>query len=93
MVCHKSRIHEEMTVSKKPLLLVLPYLKPLSLQIKTKLRKSLTGILYYVKLQILFKSQNKLSKAFCFIEDYVPKELRPCIVLNPITVNVSDILM
>ena len=41
-----------------------PYLEPLSLQTRTKLRKSLKGILNYWKLQIMFKSQSKLAKAF-----------------------------
>ena len=43
-------------VPKKTLFLVLPYLRPLSLQTRTKLRKSLKGILNCCKLQIVFKS-------------------------------------
>ena len=68
--------HEEKvkTVPKKTLFLVLTYLGPLSLQTTTKLRKSLKGILNCFKLQIVFKSQNKLAKAFC-IKDRIPKEL------------------
>ena len=62
------------TVPKKTLFLVLPYLGPLSFQTRTKLRKSLKGILNYCKLQIVFKSQNKLAKAFRF-KDNIPKEL------------------
>ena len=54
------------TVRKKTLFLVLPYLGPLSLQTRTMLMKSLKGILNYCKLQIVFKSQNKLAKAFRF---------------------------
>ena len=42
---------------KKPLLLVLPYLGPLSLQTRTKLRNSLKGILSSCKLQMVFKSK------------------------------------
>ena len=61
-------------VPKKTLFLVLPYLGPLSLQNRTKLRKSLKGILNCCKLRIVFKSQNKLAKAFCF-KDRIPKEL------------------
>ena len=57
---------------KKTLFLVLPYLGPLSLQTRTKLRKSLKGILNCCKLQIVFKSQNKLAKAFHF-KDRIPK--------------------
>ena len=64
---------------KKILLLVLPYLGPLSLQTITKLRKSLRGILNCCKLQIVFKSQNKLAKAFRF-KDHIPKELTSGVV-------------
>ena len=62
------------TVPKKTLFLVLPYLGPLSLQTRTKLRKYLKGILNCCKLQIVFKSQNKLAKAFRF-KDRIPKKL------------------
>ena len=61
-------------VPKKTLFLVLPYLRPLSLQTRTKLRKSLKGILNCSKLQIVFKSQNKIAKAFRF-KDHIPKKL------------------
>ena len=62
---NKHRIQEKVTtVLKKPLPLNLPYLGPLSLQTKTKLRKSLRGILNCCKLHIVFKSQNKISKRF-----------------------------
>ena len=67
------------TVPKKTLLLVLPYLGPLSLQTRTKLRKSLKGILNCCKLQIVFKSQNKLAKAFRF-KDRISKELTSGVV-------------
>ena len=60
-------------------LLILPYLGILSLQTRTKLRKSLKGILNCCKLQILFKSQNKLAKAFHF-KDRIPKELTSDVV-------------
>ena len=67
------------TVPKKTLFLVLSYLEPLSLQTRTKLKKSLKGILNCCKLQIVFKSQNKLAKAFRF-EDCVPKKLTSDVV-------------
>ena len=67
------------TVPKKTLFLVLPYLGPLSLQTRTKLRKSLKGILNCCKLQIVFKSQNKLAKAFRF-KDRIPKKLTSGVV-------------
>ena len=52
---NKHRIQEKViTVPKKPLFLVPPYLQSLSLQTKTKLRKPLIGILNCCKLQIVF---------------------------------------
>ena len=51
---NKYRIQETViTVLKKNLFLVLPYLGPLSLQTRIKLRKSLKGILNCCKLQIV----------------------------------------
>ena len=48
---NKHRIQEKViTVPKKPLILVLPYLGHLSLQTKTKIRKSLKKILNCCKL-------------------------------------------
>ena len=77
---NKYRIQEKaITVPKKTLFLVLPYLGPLSLQTRTKLRKSLKGIPNCCKLQIAFKSQNKLAKAFRF-KDRIAKELTSGIV-------------
>ena len=67
------------TLPKKTLFLVLSYLGPLSLQTTTKLRKFLKGILNCCKLQIMFKSQNKLAKAFCF-KDHISKELTSGVV-------------
>ena len=69
-----TNIEYKKTVPKKTLFLVLPYLGLLSLQISTKVRKSLKGILNCCKLQILFESQNKLAKAFRF-KGRIPKEL------------------
>ena len=63
----KYRIQEKViTVPKKTLFLVLTELGQLSLQARTKLQKSLKGILNCCNLQIVFKSQNKLAKAFRF---------------------------
>ena len=62
------------TVPEKHLFLFLPYRGPLSFQTRTKLRKSLKCILNCCKLQIVFKSQNKLAKAFRF-KEYISKEL------------------
>ena len=46
---------------------------------RTKLRKSLKGIPNCCKMQIVFKSQNKLAKAFRF-KDHIPKELTSGVV-------------
>ena len=62
------------TVEKKILFLSLPYLIEISLQTRTKLRKSLKGLLSSCKLQIIFKSQGKLSYVFCF-KDRLPSDL------------------
>ena len=49
------------------------------MQTRTKLRQFLKGILNCCKLQIAFKSQNKLAKTFHFI-DRIPKELTSGVV-------------
>ena len=59
--------------------LVLPHLRPLSLQTRTKLKKSLKGVLNCCKLQVVFKIQKKLAKAFPF-KDCIPKELTSVVV-------------
>ena len=77
---NKYRTQEKVrTVPKKTLFLVLLYLGPLSLQTRTKLRKSLKDILNCCKVQIVFKSQNKSAKAFRF-KDRIPKELTSGVV-------------
>ena len=77
---NKYRVREKViTVPKKTLFLVLPYPRPLSLQAKTKLRKSLKGILSCYKLQVVFKSLNKLTKNFPF-KDRIPKEITSGVV-------------
>ena len=62
------------TVEKKTLFLSLSYLGEISLQNRTKLRKSLKGLLNSCKLQIVFKSQRKLSNVFRF-KDRLPSDL------------------
>ena len=54
------------TVEKKPLRLVLPYLGPILLQVRTKIRNATKGTLYCCKLQVIFKSERKLSNMFRF---------------------------
>ena len=62
------------TVDKKPLPLVFSYLGTISLQTRAKLQKSIKGILNCCKLQLVFKSQNKLCNNFHF-KDLVPQIL------------------
>ena len=59
---------------KKTLILSLPYLGDISLQTRTKLRKSFKNILNCCKLQIVFKSQRKLANVFQF-KDCLPFDL------------------
>ena len=63
-----------LTVEKKTLTLVLPFLGNLSLQTKTKLQNVLKRVLGYCKIQIVFKSQRNLSNVFRF-KDRLPYEL------------------
>ena len=62
------------TVEEKSLILSPLYLGDVSLQTRTKLRKSFKGILNCCKLQIVFKSQRKLTKVFRF-KDRLPFDL------------------
>ena len=62
------------TVEKKTLILSLPYLGDISLQTRTKFRKSFKGILNCRKHQIVFKSQRKLTNVFRF-KDRLPFDL------------------
>ena len=61
-------------IAKKPLRLVLLYLGTISLQTRTKLQKSIKGVLNCCKLQVIFKSQKNLCTKFHF-EDNVPQIL------------------
>ena len=63
-----------LTVEKKTLFLSLPYLGQISLQTTTKFRKSLKRSLNSCKLEIVFKSQRKLSNVFRF-KDGLPSDL------------------
>ena len=57
---NKHRIQKKViALPKKPLFLIPPYPRPLSLQTRTRLGKSLSGTLNCCKLQIVFTSQNK----------------------------------
>ena len=67
------------TVKKKTLSLSLPYLGDISLQTRTKLRKSFKSILNSCKLQIVFKSQRKLANVFRF-KDRLPVDIASGVV-------------
>ena len=67
-----------LTVEKKPLVLVLPYLGSISLQTRTKLKKSLKNI-NCCKLQIVFKNKTRLGNNFHF-KDQIPKDLTSGVV-------------
>ena len=61
------------TVEKKPLWLVLPNLGTISLlQTRTKLQNSIKEALNCCKLQVIFKSQNKLCNNFHFKDPVYP---------------------
>ena len=80
-----NRIHilkeKVLTVEKKPLRLVLPYLGTISLETKTKLQIFIKGILNCCKLQVVFKNQNKIYNNFRF-KDPVPQIFTSAVVYN-----------
>ena len=63
-----------LTVEKEHLVLVLPYLSSISLQTRTKLKKSIKSILNCCKLQIVPKNKARLGNNFYF-KDQIPKDL------------------
>ena len=67
------------TVEKKPLVLVLPCLVSISLQTRTKLKKSLKNILKCCKIQIVFKNKTRLGHNFHF-KDQIPKDFTSGVV-------------
>ena len=62
-----------LTIEKKPLFLVLPYLGSIYLQFRTKLNKSLENIFNCCKLQIVFKNKTRLGSNLHF-KDQIPKD-------------------
>ena len=62
------------TVEKKKLVLFLPFLGIISLQTRTKLRKSLSKLLGCCEISFIFKTDRRLSSIFRF-KDSIPKEL------------------
>ena len=63
-----------LTVEKKPFELVLPYLVLISLETRTKLKKSLKNIFYCSKMRIVFINKTRLGNNFHF-KDRIPKGL------------------
>ena len=63
-----------LTVEKKIFGLVVPYFRLISPQSRVKCKKSLKNILYYYKLQILFKNKIRLGNNFHF-KDWIRKIL------------------
>ena len=68
-----------LTVEKKTLTLVLPFLGGLSLQTRTKLQKVLKRTLGCAKIQIVFKNQTNLSHVLRF-KDRLTYDLMFCVV-------------
>ena len=62
------------TVERKTLVLSVPYLGDVSVQTRTKLRKSFKGILNCCKLQTVFKNQRKLANVLRF-KDRLPFDI------------------
>ena len=68
-----------LTAEKNPLVLVLAYLDSISLQTRTKLKKSLKNILNCCKSQVVFKYKTRLGISFHF-KDQIPKDLTSGVV-------------
>ena len=68
-----------LTNEKKPLVLALPYLGSISVQTRTKLKKSLKNIVNCSKLQIVFKSKTTLCNNFNFT-DRILRDLTSSVV-------------
>ena len=85
------------TVEKNPLVLVPSYLDSISLQTRTKLKKSLINILNCCELKIVFNTKNRLGNNFHFKDQVLKVEflfLVPFInfsvdsTMSPVMVNV-----
>ena len=68
-----------LTVKKKELFIVLPYLGNLSLALRTRLQNSINKNLPFCKIKVIFKSTTRLSNFFRF-KDKVPFNLRSNVV-------------
>ena len=70
-----------LTVPKKQLYLVLPYIGKMSALVKSGLARSLHKRLPFCKVKIAFKTSNRLKNYFSF-KDVVPEPLRSCQIYN-----------
>ena len=70
-----------LTVPKKQLYLVLPYMGKVSALVKSGLARSLHKRLPFCKVRIVFKTSNRLRNHFSF-KDVVPEPLRSCQIYN-----------
>ena len=66
-----------LTVPKKQLYLVLPFMGKMSALVKSDLARSLHKRLPFCKIRIIFKTSNRLRNYFSF-KDVVPEPLRSC---------------
>ena len=70
-----------LTVPKKQLYLVLPFMGKMSALVKSGLARSLHKRLPFCKVKIIFKISNRLKNYFSF-KDVVPEPLRSCQIYN-----------
>ena len=70
-----------LTVPKKQLYLVLPYMGKMSALVKSGLARSLHKRLPFCKVRIVFKTSNRLRNYFSF-KDVVPEPLRSYQIYN-----------
>ena len=70
-----------LTVPKKQLYLVLPFMGKMSALVKSGLARSLHKRLPFCKVRVVFKTSNRLRNYFSF-KDVVPEPLRSCQIYN-----------
>ena len=70
-----------LTIPKKQLYLVLPFIGKMSALVKSGLARSLHKRLPFCKVKIIFKTSNRLKNYFSF-KDVVPEPLRSCQIYN-----------
>ena len=70
-----------LTLPKKQLYLVLPYLGKMPALVKSGLARSLHKRLLFCKVRVVFKTCNRLGNYFSF-KDVVPEPLRSCQIHN-----------